>query len=216
MSAFPSLRLIAEKLRVERGGRAILRDLSFELGAGQAFVVLGRNGAGKSTLLRALAGLLPLRGGALTLEGAGEEPILAEHCHYLGHADGLKLALTAQDNLHFWGEMLGGRDGGLMPREALDKVGLAQIAEFPVGLLSAGQKRRVALARLFVAARPIWLLDEPANALDVSAQKDFALSMAEHRARGGMILAATHAELGLSDARHLRLEPKPPKGERAE
>lgn len=206
MSAFPNLRLVAENLRVERGGRAILRDLSFEIGSGEAVLALGRNGAGKSTLLRTLAGLLPLRGGRFALHGAGEEAVLAEHCHYLGHADGLKLALTAQDNLAFWAKMLGGAPAGLSPRAALEKVGLARIAEFPVGFLSAGQKRRVALARLFVAPRPIWLLDEPANALDVGAQAEFAGHMAAHRAAGGMILAATHAELGLFDARELRLD----------
>jgi heme exporter protein A len=125
----------------------------------------------------------------------------------------LKSALTALENLTFWGSLLGGAenlaDRKLSPQQALEKVGLARIGEFPVGYLSAGQKRRVALARLFVAPRPVWILDEPATALDVGSQEKFAASMAEHRAGGGMILAATHAPLGLIDAKELRLDARP-------
>ena len=204
-------RLIARSLRVERGGRAIVKDASFELSSGEALLVLGRNGAGKSTLLRALAGLLPIRGGELIFSGGAtrddEAPALPEHAHYVGHADGLKTALTGLENLGFWAKMLGG--GGVSPQQALERVGLARIGDFPVGYLSAGQKRRVALARLFVAARPVWILDEPATALDVGSQQKFAEAMAEHRASGGMILAATHAPLGLIDAKELRLDTAP-------
>jgi heme exporter protein A len=201
---FEDLRLSARSLRIERGGRAIIKDVSFELASGEALLVLGRNGAGKSTLLRALAGLLPLRGGESIFIGGDAAP-LSEQAHYIGHADGLKTALTALENLEFWATMLGAR-GKSSPQQALEKVGLARIGDFPVGYLSAGQKRRVALARLFVTARPVWILDEPATALDVGSQERFAQAMAEHRASGGMILAATHAPLGLIDARELRLD----------
>jgi heme exporter protein A len=199
--------LVAQGLRVDRGGRAILRDVGFELRAGEALLVLGRNGSGKSTLLRALAGLLPLRGGTISLACSATDAPLAEQAHYVGHADGLKAALTALDNLEFWARMLShAPEGALTPEAALEKVGLARVGDFPVAYLSAGQKRRVALARLFVAPRPIWLLDEPATALDVGSQERFAEAMASHRAGGGMVIAATHAPLGLVDAKELRLD----------
>ncbi len=102
--------------------------------------------------------------------------------------------------------MLGGSAGGLSPVEALQKVGLPRIGDFPVGYLSAGQKRRVALARLFIAPRPVWILDEPATALDIASQETLGNAMADHRASGGMIIAATHAPLGLVDAQELRLD----------
>jgi len=196
-------------LHIDRGGRAIVSNVDFELRAGEALVVLGRNGAGKSTLLRALAGLLPLRGGTIQFTGAEDAP-LAEQAHYIGHADGLKAALTGFENLEFWARILGGFSGGesmgLSPAEALQKVGLPRIGDFPVGYLSAGQKRRVALARLFIAPRPVWLLDEPATALDIASQETLGKAMADHRANGGMIIAATHAPLGLADAQELRLD----------
>ncbi len=200
----------ANGLRVDRGGRAIVRGVDFKLRAGEALLVLGRNGAGKSTLLRALAGFLPLREGEIRLNGGADAP-LAEQAHYVGHADGLKAALTALENLEFWARMLqSSSEPALSPDGALEKVGLARVGDFPVAYLSAGQKRRVALARLFVAPRPIWLLDEPATALDVGSQQKFAEAMASHRAGGGFIFAATHAPLGLVDAKELRLDaPRP-------
>jgi heme exporter protein A len=189
--------------------------VAFVLRAGEALLVLGRNGAGKSTLLRALAGLLPLRAGAINFSARQESAVqacvdgetpLAEQAHYVGHADGLKAGLTALENLEFWARMLSGSGRALTPSQALQKVGLARIGDFPVGYLSAGQKRRVALARLFVAPRPVWLLDEPATALDVGSQQQLAEAMAAHRAGGGFIIAATHAPLGLADAQELRLD----------
>ena len=194
------MRLSAENLSLERGGRRLFAGLSFTAGAGEALVVTGPNGAGKSSLLRAIAGFLPLGEGRVTFEG-GE---LEECVHYLGHADALKSALTAAENLSFWAALLGGTRGLVAP--ALARLGLPHVADFPVRALSAGQKRRVALARLLVAPRPLWLLDEPTTALDVSAQALFADVMREHLAQGGIIVAATHAPLGLAATREIRLE----------
>ncbi|MBB4198614.1 heme ABC exporter ATP-binding protein CcmA [Rhodoblastus sphagnicola] len=199
--------LSARSVSVDRGGRAIVKNIHFELRAGEALVALGRNGAGKSTLLRAIAGFLPLSGGELTHAGEASEAPLPELCHYVGHADGLKSALTASENLEFWARMLATPSSGesLAPSQALHRMGLKRLADFPVAYLSAGQKRRVALARLFVSPRPLWILDEPATALDVASQEILGEAFARHRASGGMIIAATHAPLGLIDAAVLDL-----------
>ncbi len=199
------MRLSAQQIAMERGGRQLFRNLSFALEAGQALVVTGPNGAGKSSLLRAIAGLLSLGAGRFALDGDDPELSVGEQAHYLGHADSLKGALTAGENLSFWAGILGGdaRRTAWMP--ALERLGLGHVAEFPVRALSAGQKRRVALARLRVARRPIWLLDEPTTALDVSAQSLFAEVMREHLLSGGLIVAATHSPLGLEGAGSLRL-----------
>src|SRR4051794_6076253 len=200
------MRLSAESLTLERGGRRLFTGLSFALEAGEALIVTGPNGAGKSSLLRAIAGFLPLAAGRVRLEGGDG---LEERTHYLGHADSLKAALTAAENLRFWGALLGG--AGLSPQAALARLGLPHVADFPVRALSAGQKRRVALARLIVAPRPLWLLDEPTTALDASAQALFAEVAGEHLAQGGVIVAATHAPLGWR-ARELRLDAGTPQG----
>lgn len=190
-----------------RGGRLVLAEVSFRLEPGQALEVTGRNGTGKSTLLRALAGFLPLQAGHIRLESQNEPdegtPV-GERTHYVGHADGLKAALTARDNLDAAAALAG--EPALPPEAALARLGLAHVLDLPVAYLSAGQRRRVALARLLTAARPLWLLDEPATALDQGSQAMFAEVMAEHRADGGLIVAATHAPLGLADLRELRLE----------
>ena len=196
------MRLSAENLTLERGGRRLFAALSFRLDAGEALIVTGPNGAGKTSLLRAVAGFLPLAGGRVSLDGGAGGATLQERTHYLGHADALKSALTARENLAFWGAMLG---GGADPEAALARLGLPQVADFPVRALSAGQKRRVALARLLVAPRPLWLLDEPTAALDAASQAQFAGVMRDHLAAGGLIVAATHAPLGLDDAGSLRL-----------
>lgn len=205
-----SLRLRVENLRVDRGGRRVLSDLSFALDGGEALVVTGRNGVGKSTLLRALAGLLPLVGGKLALTGV-ENGEIPHHAHYLAHADGLKAALTVQENLDFWARYLARQEDNSedsrarSPDEALEAVGLGHVAQAPVAILSAGQKRRVALARLLVAFRPLWLLDEPLTALDAGSRTRVAGLMRDHCALGGMIVAATHEPLGLEEARELPL-----------
>jgi heme exporter protein A len=198
------MRLIARKLCVDRGGRRIVESADFEIADGQGLIVAGPNGAGKSTLLRAIAGLLPLAAGELTLDGETDD--IAGALHYVGHSEGMKPSLTVRQNLEFWGAFLR-RDGrtGVAPRAALAAFGLAHVLDIPAGYLSAGQKRRAALARLLVAPRPIWLLDEPTTALDVRAQAALAAIMAEHRAGGGMVMAATHSPLGLEGAAELRL-----------
>jgi heme exporter protein A len=190
-------------LCVDRGGRRVLSNISFSVASGEALVVTGRNGVGKSTLLRALAGLLP-RAGAVALEGVGEDNEPGPRAHYLAHADGLKAALTVAENLEFWANYLGGAGGRAIP-EALGAVGLAHVAAAPVAILSAGQKRRVALARLLVAHRPLWLLDEPLTALDKASREKFASVMRAHCAGGGVVVAATHEPLGLEGARELPL-----------
>ena len=196
------MRLVAHKLSLERGGRRLFADVSFAVSPGEALVVTGPNGAGKSSLLRALGGFLPLAEGEVTcegLEGASRE----ERIHYLGHLDALKGALSACENLAFWAGVMGG--GALAPEAALERVGLSHLADLPVRALSAGQKRRVALARLLVANRPLWLLDEPTTALDAAAQGRFAEIVRSHLAEGGLVVAATHAPLGIDNARTLAL-----------
>ena len=197
------MRLTAQNLSLERGGRLLLSKLTFALEAGEALVVTGPNGAGKSSLLRALAGFLPLGGGAVVWEGLADGETAQERLHYVGHADALKGALTARENLEFWAGLLGGPAGGVV--DALARLGLAAIADLPVRALSAGQKRRVALARLLVAPRPVWLLDEPTTALDAAAQGRFADMARAHMSEGGLVVAATHAPLGLEAPRTLDL-----------
>jgi heme exporter protein A len=202
-----AMRLCVENLSVSRGGRMVLDRLSFSLSSGQALVVTGPNGAGKSTLLRALAGLLPRAGGSVGLAGGPPEAELPQQAHYLAHSDGMKAALTVQENLDFWSRYLA-HSPDLRSRSveaALEVVGLSHIASAPFGVLSAGQKRRAALARLLVAFRPLWLLDEPLTALDRASREKFAAAMREHCAQGGLIVAATHEPLGLDEAKELAL-----------
>jgi heme exporter protein A len=190
------MRLSASRLSAERGGRIVFSDLSFALEAGDSLIVTGRNGAGKSTLLRALAGLLPLAEGKLSLTPDSEES-LGEMIHYIGHADALKGALTVTENLDFFAALLNSGRGGIAPRDALIEFGLGHVAHLPAAYLSAGQRRRAALAKLLVATRPIWLLDEPTTSLDAASQALMEQIMAAQLAAGGMIVAATHAKLGL-------------------
>ncbi|MGX4768534.1 heme ABC exporter ATP-binding protein CcmA [Bradyrhizobium guangdongense] len=185
-----------------RGGRDVFSGLDFDAVAGEAVAVIGRNGSGKTSLLRLIAGLLVPAGGTIALKGGDAEMTLPEQCHYLGHRDALKPALTVAENLSFWADFLGGECSDAA--ESLAKVGLAHATHLPAGFLSAGQRRRLSLARLLTVRRPVWLLDEPTNALDVAGQDMFGGLMRDHLARGGMIVAATHGPLGL-DARELRI-----------
>ncbi len=199
------MRLRAWDLAIERGGRRLFKGLSFEADQGSALIVTGPNGAGKSSLLRALCGFLPVEAGGFVFEGGDPERTVGEEAHYLGHADALKGALSAGENLAFFAGALGGDPSREASRAALSRVGLAHVIDFPVRALSAGQKRRVALARLLVARRPLWLLDEPTTALDAAAQAAFAAIGRSFLDAGGILVAATHAPLGLANARELRL-----------
>ena len=197
----PSLHV--ENLSIARGGRILAKNLSFTVQEGEALIITGPNGAGKSTLLRVLAGLLPPADGKISLSGReGDE--LPLHTHYVGHADALKSALTPRENLGFWSRALHDSHRGMRTSLALERVGLAHLPDLPVSYLSAGQRRRVALARLLVAPRSLWLLDEPSTALDAASQDRLRHLMEQHLAAGGMIVAATHMSLGLS-ARELPL-----------
>jgi heme exporter protein A len=193
------LRLIVSELTCERGGRALFSRLSFTLEAGSAVMLTGPNGAGKTSLLLILAGLLEPQRGEARLEGAaGEEPGLPEDAHLVGHRDGLKSQLLVSENLEFWQDMLGAP--GLSPRAALEALRLSHVLPVPCAYLSAGQRRRVALARLLVSRRPLWLLDEPTAALDAASRLVLAELMASHLAAGGLIVAATHEPIGIAAA----------------
>jgi heme exporter protein A len=197
------MRLVAEQLSAERGGEEVFAGVGFTIDAGTALLVTGENGSGKSTLLRVVAGLLDPSAGSVALEGHEAASDLASACHYLGHANAMKAALTVTENLVFWQDFLG--DPELDPAEALDMVGLGDIGHLPFGYLSTGQRRRASIARLLVSARPVWLLDEPTAGLDRASERRFAGLMRGHLDAGGIILAATHMPIGLDDAAELRL-----------
>jgi heme exporter protein A len=198
------MRLCAVDLACHRGGRDVFSGLGFTLASGEALTITGRNGAGKSSLLRAIIGLARITSGRIMLEGGDPELIVAEQAHYLGHQDALKPSLSVRENLHFWASFLGGGSADIRP--ALDAVGLNELADLPAAYLSAGQRRRLSIARLLAVKRPIWLLDEPTSTLDASAQQQLAGLMRAHLGDGGLILAATHAPLDLVGARELRLD----------
>ncbi|RUV35006.1 MULTISPECIES: heme ABC exporter ATP-binding protein CcmA [unclassified Mesorhizobium] len=196
------MRLIAENLGGERGGEAVFSGIDFALEDGQALIVTGPNGSGKSTLLRVIAGLLPVAQGSVRIEGTmkiedGDEafPSVASACHYLGHQNAMKPALSVTENLRFWRDFNG--DGQLGVEEALETVGLGGIGHLPFGYLSTGQRRRAAIAKLLASHRPLWLLDEPTAGLDKASEARFAELMAKHCKGGGMIVAATHLPLGI-------------------
>ena len=196
------MRLSGRGLRCVRGGREVFAGLDFDAEGGEALAVIGPNGAGKTSLLRLIAGLLAMQGGSIALDGGDSELTLPEQAHYLGHRDAMKPALTVTENLTFWADFLGGE--ATSPADCIEAVGLGHAAALPAGFLSAGQRRRLSIARLLAVKRPIWLLDEPTSALDASSQRIFAGLMTAHLQDGGMIVAATHAPLGIS-ARELRI-----------
>jgi heme exporter protein A len=196
------MRLSGRGVRCVRGGREIFSGVDFEASSGEALAVTGPNGSGKTSLLRLIAGLLTIANGSIGLEGGETELTLPEQAHYLGHRDALKSALSVMENLSFWRDFLGGE--AFDTRASLAAVGLDHAAHLPAAYLSAGQRRRLSIARLLVVRRPVWLLDEPANALDSAGQSMFAALMGDHLARGGLIVAATHAPLGVQ-AKELRI-----------
>jgi heme exporter protein A len=199
------MRLTATDLHCHRGGRDVFAGLSFAVSAGEALIIIGRNGAGKSSLLRAVIGLLRLVGGKLSLEGGDSELTIAEQAHYLGHQDALKPALSVAENLRFWAGFFGASAADI--GEPLEAVGLTALAHLPAAYLSAGQRRRLSIARLIAVKRPIWLLDEPTSTLDAMAQVRLTDLMQTHLGGGGLILAATHGPIGLAKTLELRLDP---------
>lgn len=189
------MELQVDNLGIARGGVTVLEGIGFTLAAGQALVLRGPNGVGKTTLLRTVAGLQPAVDGAVSLP--------PESLAYAGHADGVKAVLTVAENLNFWAEVHGLRH--IAP--ALAAMNLVALRDRRAGNLSAGQRRRLGLARLMVTGRVVWLLDEPTVSLDAGSVALFAAMLRGHLARGGMALIATHIELGLAEARVLELAP---------
>ena len=188
---FASASLEVFRLSIARGGRVLFQDLSFAAAPGAFVEVKGANGSGKTSLLRAIAGLLKPDAGRIAVAGA-EAPELA--LHLLGHRDGLKASVDARAHLRFWAGLLGGAEAMIAP--ALDRVGLSSIARLPTRAFSQGQSRRLSLARLLVAPRPIWLLDEPAAGLDAQGRTLLADLVTAHTRGGGIAIAAVHEPLG--------------------
>lgn len=189
--------LLATDVAAFRGERLVLRGVSLRVARGGALVLLGPNGSGKSTLLRVLAGLKRPDAGQVLWAGAD---VRETEVAYLGHLDAVKPGLTALENL-----ALAARIGRGRAADALEALDLASLADLPARLLSAGQKRRLALARLLLSRAGLWLLDEPTLGLDVAAVARLGTVLAAHRAGGGVVVTATHLPLPLPDAAELRL-----------
>jgi heme exporter protein A len=207
--------LTAEKLTVQRGSRRLIEGLSFAVKAGQALALEGANGAGKTSLLRLTAGFLPAAAGTVTLhdgsKNISEPEERGRFIGWLGHHDALKASFTVSEQLAFFGKLYNrplrpaapdtspARAGEERRMALLEEVGLTRQAELPCRYLSAGQRRRLALARLLLTARPLWLLDEPFAALDTAGKALVARLIARHCGEGGLVIAATHEPLGLNN-----------------
>lgn len=191
------MKLIGENLACERGERVVFEGVNFSVSRGDLLVLIGRNGAGKTSLLRMIAGLNEPVAGRLQLDGGHADLTIGQHAHFVAHQSALKPSLTVKENLAFWADFLG---GGYVDA-ALEAFNLSALANYPCARLSAGQLRRLALSRLVLVSRPLWLLDEPTVGLDTASLKLLRGLMKRHLTEGGMIVAATHVSLGLKGAR---------------
>lgn len=200
------MKLNAENVTCVRGGRTVFSGLSFSLGAGECMALTGPNGAGKSSLLRCVAGLVEPVEGEITLEGADPELTVGQSAHYVGHLNAIKTAMSVRENIGFWTKFLGTSDTGA----DLETFGLDAHGTIPAALLSSGQGRRLALSRLVAVARPLWLLDEPTVGLDAASQEVLVGVMKDHLASGGLLIAATHTELGIDFDHRLELAGRTP------
>jgi heme exporter protein A len=197
--------LVGENLSCIRGDHLVFEGLDFALEAGQALWATGPNGSGKSTLLRLVAGLLKAEAGHLSWQGQNlndDSDGFINQFHYVGHLDGLKPAFTVRENLQFWADFGGGGNVDT----ALEGLDLEKLADLSASILSAGQKRRCNLARLLLQDRPLWILDEPINALDSHYLAFFTACMESHLEKDGMILFASHHELGLKSVEVFEIE----------
>ncbi len=195
------MQLDIQDLTCVRGGRCVFEGVSLRVKARGGVALTGPNGSGKSSLLRVLAGFIEPAAGAVRLEGGDDDAPLGAQCHYVGHLNGVKSAFTLAENLAFWVEYLGGGDVG----HALRVFGLEELGDIPAGLLSAGQARRLGLARLALVHRPVWLLDEPTVSLDKGSRKILANVISGHLKGGGMAIVATHTALGVTLGQELKL-----------
>lgn len=192
------MKLIAEGLACERNGRVVFSDLNFVVVSGALAELRGPNGAGKSSLLRMMAGLVPVASGGLTFDGEAD---MARRLHLVAHQDAMKTTMTVAQNLCFWCAVLGGDD----ITAALKAFDMEALRDERVQLLSAGQRRRLSLSRLFLTKRPLWLLDEPTTALDATSQQVLVKHMWQHMSDGGSIVAATHGPLGIASTQLIEL-----------
>lgn len=209
------MRIFAQNLSVKRGEELIFTDVSFELSPTESLTISGPNGVGKSTLLRALAGLLPIDSGTFEIKTDSKEAKPnAEYCHYIGHKNAMKAELSVLENLNFWQRTMAQEDTVdddliMSPEAAVELLGLSHTLDLPFGFLSQGQRRRIALAKLFVSYRPVWLLDEPTAALDKASSDNFANITNSYLEKGGVVIAATHVPLGFKEVKQLEMTPPP-------